>query len=264
MSTVVPIGLPLLISGFMLLSSFQPASAQLNESDTARFQVRTALTGAWQNGNVEVKVIRGKLDWVSNSSKNIVFKSQNNSLYQTFGGYKADNDINSRNYLYFRSLKKYYPFTMVYVQTNFRRKISLRIVGGLGYTWQIIQLSHTLLKLSGSVVLENTKFKSSQFNQPIFNGRDVISLSRGTVYLAGWHRLATQKIRLVFSGYWQPGFDKIPNNRTALDFGVEIPVWKSFGATAQYTYTFEQVVPSKILQEDQILTLGISYQLRKL
>ncbi len=239
------------------------AKAQLNESDTASFQLSAGITGALQRGNVELLIIRGKFDLVSNSNKDLVFKSQNNSLYQEFSGFKADNDINSRNYLYFKSFRKYYPFAMFYLQTNYRRKIKSRVFGGAGYTWQVIQKPKTNLKLSGSVVYENSVFRSDQFKESFYNGSNSIPIWRGTVYLAGWHRLYDQKFRLFFTAYWQPGIEEVPNNRASLDIGFDLPVWKGLSAAAHYTYTYEQVVVSNVLQVDSILTFGLSYQLKK-
>lgn len=239
------------------------AKAQLNESDTASFQIRAGLTGASQQGNVDLMIIRGRLELVSNSKKPWVFKSQNNRLYQEFSGFKADNDINSRNYLYYKPFRKYYPFALVYLQTNYRREIKSRAFGGAGYTWQVVQHPKTNLKLSGSLVYENTLFRNDQFNESFYNGRNSIPLWRGTVYLAGWHRILEQKVRLFYSAYWQPGFEEVPNNRTSVDIGMDCPVWKGLSATLQYTYTYEQVVTSKVLQSDRIFTFGLSYQIRK-
>lgn len=257
------IGPQFFLSCLILLSFFDPVMAQLNESDTAKFQLRAGMTGALQKGNVDLLIIRGKLDLVSNSYKKLVFKSQNNSLYQEFSGIKADNDINSRNYLYFKPFRKYYPFAMGYFHTNYRREIKCRIFGGAGYTWQVIQHPKSNLKLSGSLVYETTSFRNDLFNESYYNGRSDIPLWRGTIYLAGWHKLLDQKIRLYYSGYWQPGLEKVPNNRTSLEIGFDLSVWKGLSATAQYTRTFEEVVTAKVLQEDRILTFGISYQLKK-
>jgi hypothetical protein len=49
-----------------------PAFAQLNESDTARFQFRAGVTGAWQKGNVDLLVLRGRLELVTNSHRVVV------------------------------------------------------------------------------------------------------------------------------------------------------------------------------------------------
>lgn len=248
----------------LLFQSFTfSAWGQLNESDTAKFQIRAGLTGALQKGNVDLLIFRTKLDLVTNSTKSLVYKSQNNGLYQEFSGFKTDNDINSRNYLYFKPFRKAYPFAMIYIQTNFRRKIKNRVFGGAGYTFQVIQHPKTNLKLSGSMVYENTLFRGNQFNESFYDGSNSISLWRGTIYLAGWHKLFDQKLRLYYSAYWQPGLEKVPNNRTAIEVGFDFPVWKGISATVQYGYSFEQIVSSDVLQKDRMLTFGFSYQHRK-
>ena len=251
--------IPLFLLHIFSLSSM----AQLNESDTAKFQFRGGLTGALQRGNVDLLVIRGRLEIVTNSQKPFVFKSQNNSLYQEFSGFKADNDVNSRNYLYYKPFRKFYPFSMLYVQTNYRREIDSRWFGGLGYTWQVVQKPKTILKISGSLVYESTRFRSDQFNETEYNGSTEISLPRATLFLAGWHRLADSKLRLFYSGYWQPGLDGTPNNRFQLDLGIDVPLWKGLNATVQYSFSREQVVTTTVLQKDRILTFGLSYQLKK-
>ncbi len=234
--------------------------AQLNESDTARFQFRAEASGAWQQGNVDLLVLRGRLELVSNSHHPIVFKTQNNSLYQEFSGFKADNDINSRNYLYWKPKQKVYPFAMLYWQTNYRRQIDSRWFSGAGVTWQFVQKSMSTIKVSASMVYEATQFKSNTFNQEFYSGNEQIDLWRATVYIAGWHRLLDDNLRLNYSAYWQPGLDEVSNNRAQVDAGLDYPVWKGLRLLAQYSFTYEQIVAAGILQHDRILTFGISYQ----
>ncbi|WP_111669769.1 DUF481 domain-containing protein [Algoriphagus litoralis] len=257
--TLPKASLLLLLFHFFTLSSF----AQLNESDTSRFQLRAGFTAVNQKGNVDLFVIRGRLEIVSNSQNAFVFKSQANSLYQEFGGSKADNDLNSRNYLYYRPFRKFYPFSMLYVQTNFRREIDFRWFTGLGYTWQLIQKPRTTLKLSGSMVYETTRFQQNQYSEAKYNGSNTISLPRATLYLTGWHKLLDSKLRLFYSGYWQLGLDITPNNRFQMDLGLDLPIWKGLNASVQYSYSREQVVAISVLQEDRILTFGLSYQLKQ-
>ncbi|MBL7858521.1 MAG: DUF481 domain-containing protein [Cyclobacteriaceae bacterium] len=239
-----------------------PAVAQLNESDTARFQFRVGATGAWQRGNVDLVVLRGRLELVTNSRNPFVFKSQNNSLYQAFSGYKADNDINSRNYFYYHPFHTVYPFGMVYAQTNFRRQIDFRWFGGAGATCQLVQKPTTNLKLSVSLVYESTNFRNAEYNEVYYNGSNDIHLWRTTVYLAGWHHIFNHHLKLFYSAYWQPGLDEVTNHRAQVDVGIDFPVWKGLNMVAQYSYTYEQVVASTIRQHDRIFTFGISYQFK--
>lgn len=251
----------LLIIGILLCGAI--LHAQLNESDTAKMQFRAGITGAWQQGNVNLLLLRGRLEAVSNGMKPLVFKTQNNSLYQEFGNNKADNDINSRNYLYYKPLKKVYPFGMVFLQTNFRRQISFRWFAGGGATWQFVQKPRTNMKLSASMVYEQTRFRSDRFNAPVYNGNEIIALWRATTYLSGWHQLFHQRMRLYYMAYWQPGLDRNKNYRTQIDAGIDFPVWKGLNFAVAYSFTHEEVVVEKVKQDDRILTFGLSYQIKK-
>lgn len=240
-----------------------PAFAQLNESDTASFQLRAGATGAWQKGNVDLLVLRGRLELVTNSNRAIVFKSQSNSLYQSFSGYKADNDINSRNYFYHQPFRRVYPFAMIYLQTNYRRQVDFRWFGGAGATWQFVQKPKTNMKISASMVYEETDFGDIQFNEGFYNGDNTISLWRATAYLAGWHRVLDNRLKLFYNAYWQPGLDEVTNSRAQIDVGLDFPVWKGLSFLVQYNFTYEQVVTTSVKQHDRIFTFGISYQFKK-
>ena len=112
------------ISSFIILSlSLGKSFAQLNESDTSKFQLRASVTGNYQQGNVEVLNLKSKIDCSFSLHENWVIKTQNNSLYQAFYPVQADNDIFSRNYIYYKPQHKFYPFAIAYISTNYRRKI---------------------------------------------------------------------------------------------------------------------------------------------
>ncbi len=239
------------------------AMAQLNESDTLKFQMRASASGSWQKGNIDLLVVRGKLDYVANGNKSLVFKSQNNSLLQQFDSFKADNDINSRNYLYYKPQLIIYPFAMFFAQINFRRKIDYRFFGGIGVTYQVVKTENNSVKLSASVVKEKTRFSANQFNQGHYNGDKDIVLWRGTAYVSGNHKMAKSTLRLFYNAYWQPALEAVPNNRVQVDAGVEMPIWKGLSVNVQYIFNYEQVVTEKIKQTDRMMTFGIAYQFKK-
>lgn len=114
------------------------AIAQINESDTSKFQLRSSVTGNFQKGNVEVLTLKSKIDFSYSPLKDFVFKSQNNSLYQEFYSIEADNDIFSRNYFYYKPTAAIYPFAIAYISTNYRRKVDARYFVGAGFTWQLV------------------------------------------------------------------------------------------------------------------------------
>lgn len=236
------------------------AFAQLNESDTLKFQMRGSVSGSWQVGNVDLLVVRGKFDFVTQGNKALVFKSQNNSLYQQFGSFKADNDIHSRNYWYFKPQKKMYSFAMFFAQTNFRRKIDYRFFGGIGITYQVLREVNNIVKLSLSLVKEKTRFSAFKFNQTFYNGNNDIALWRGTAYVSGNHKITNIRLRFFYNAFWQPAFEAIANNRVQVDAGVEMPIWKGLSVGAQYLYNYEQLVAEGIKQTDRMMTFGVGYQ----
>lgn len=249
--------------GFYLLALLAPpALAQLNESDTARFQVRVSLSGNAQRGNVEVLNLRGKLDFTFAPSRVVVFKSQNSSLYQEFYSTKADNDLFSRNYLYIRPDRRVYPFAIGYVSANFRRKIDRRYFVGAGGTVHLLNTRPHVLKLSASAVYEATRFSSADFNNDAYDGSRRIALWRATVWLGGWYSFHN-RLRFYYDAFYQPALANACNYRWQADLGLDVPLWRGLAFTALYTYTHENVVVNPIRQDDSILTAGVSFNLQK-
>ena len=242
----------------------KPAFAQINESDTVHYQVRASINGNYQKGNVDILVIRSRLDFLWTLQKDIVFKSQNNSLYQSFYDKKADNDVFSRNYLYFRPLSKIYPFAIAYISANYRRKIDKRYFVGLGGTLQLINTKNHVLKMSLSAIYEQTAFTESLFNHIEYNGRKNIQVWRATAYISGVHYLFNKRLRLFYDAYGQPALARADKNnyRTQFDIGFDVPMWKGLSLNALYTFTHENLVVQKIKNDDKILAFGLSYQLK--
>lgn len=248
-----------MLTTLLQLLSAGVVTAQIHEGDTLRFQVRSALTGSYQTGNVDLLAIRGKLDAVVKCTPDVVFKSQNNQLYQAFYGKKADNDMFSRNYLYYKPHQKVYPYAMAYLSTNFRRKVQLRYFVGGGATYQLIHNKSTVLKLSANAVYEQSRFSAQTFNDTYYNGSDQITVWRASVFTYGSTRLFHRRMRVYYDAFWQPAFRRSNNYRTQVDLGVELPVWKGLSFNAVFAYTRENVVPTGTVTTDQLLSFGVSY-----
>lgn len=239
------------------------ALAQLNEADTIKFQLRSSIGGNYQRGNVEFLSIRGKLDFSIVPNNTWVVKSQNSTLYQAFYSRKADQDIFSRNYLYYKTEHRFYPFGIGYISANYRRKINWRYFAGTGMTYKVWHTAASDLKVSASVVYERTNFTDQVFNFPEYNISDQISIWRGTFYFGGWTFLLADRIRLYYDGFWQPAVSNSRNYRTQLDVGIDFPIWKGLSFNIFYTSMFENVVVTSVKQDDKILTFGLGYNLRK-
>lgn len=251
-----------LLTTLFLSLSCAAVVAQLNESDSVRFQVRSSITGNYQQGNVNVLTIRGRAEFSINPGEKLVVKSQNSGLYQEFSRVKADNDMFSRNYIYYMPHRRVYPFGMIYLSSNYRRKISSRLFYGVGATWQLLAKKTHVIKISASAVYEQNRFRGTAYSDAVYNGSNRIHLWRGTLYAAGWHYLAGNRIRLYYDAYWQPSFKNSNNYRTQADLGIDVPVWKGIYFTTLFTYTHENVVVSGIRKDDRILTFGAGYNFR--
>lgn len=235
------------------------SKAQLNESDTLKFQLRASLTGNYQKGNIEVLTIKSKIDFTYSPIKDIVFKSQNSSLYQQFYKVKADNDIFSRNYFYYKPQRRIYPFAIAYISSNFRRKIGIRYFAGAGLTWQFINSKKIVLKFSVSSVYESSRFNGTVYNFTRYDGSNKINLWRGTLYTAGWGYILDKRLRLYFDAFYQPAFKDKNNYRTQYDVGIDLPLWKGLSFNTLYNYTYERVAIKKIKQTDRILSIGFAW-----
>jgi hypothetical protein len=239
------------------------AWAQLNESDTLFIQSRFSLTGNWQTGNVEFLAIRSRLDISLAPSPKFAFKTQNSYLYQEFFKRKADEDIFSRNFVYYSKTKRFYPFAMAYLTTNFRRGIDFRYFVGAGLTWQILRHKNHLIKTAISGVYEQSDFALNTFNKTEYNGNNFINTWRTSIWLFGRHYLFKRKMFFHYEAYLQPSLEKSNNLRWQTEVGLDIPVWRGLSFTTNYVYTFESVVTEKAKPNDAILTFGLAYQFKK-
>lgn len=239
-----------------------PSAGQLNESDTASLQCRLALSGNYQQGNVEVLTLKARAELTLRGGRHWVYKTQNASLFQEFSGRRADNDLFSRHYLYYRPERRLYPFGISYISANFRRKVDLRWFAGAGLTWQVLNRPGQVIKCSAGAVYEQSGFNGNQYSHERYNGCNQINLWRGSFFMMGWHYLAGGRVRLYYDAYWQPATGYTSNYRTQYDIGVDLPVWKGLSVTALYTFTRENVVIRQVQTSDRLLSWGLSWQYR--
>lgn len=220
-----------------------------------------SVTGFWQTGNVEMLAIRNKIEAVWKPTNFMVFKTQNAYLYQEFFEQKADEDIFSRNFVYFNPQKRFYPFVLGFVSTNFRRKIDLRYFVGTGFTWQAIRHKNHLLKIALSGEYENSRFTQNTFNETEYNGNFEIATWRATAWIFGKHQVFQKKITFHYEVYFQPSVERANNFRWQADIGLDLPISKHFDFRVNYLYTFEKIVVSRQKQDDSILSFGLKLKL---
>jgi Protein of unknown function, DUF481 len=239
------------------------AFSQINESDVNKLQVSINITGNYQQGNVNILSLRNRLEFSSIPLDSVVFKSQNSSLYQEFSNMKSDFDIFSRNYLYYKPQRNFYPYAIGYISSNYRRKIESRYFSGLGLTYQLIKRPNHSLKISGNAVYEQTQFSENTFNFDTYNGKDFINVWRSSIFLSGTHYLFNRKIKLYYITYYQPSFNEAKNYRIQSDLGFDFPIWNGLAFNTLFTYTHENITITKVKKDDRILTFGLAYNFKK-
>jgi len=250
-------------NAILLLVLLQHATAQLNESDTMKLQLQISLTGNYQKGNVELLTLISRNEFLIRPFPNWTFKTQLSSYYTKFSDKQVDNNIFSRNALFYKPERRVYGYITAFVSTNYRRKITFRYFLGSGPTWQAIQTKAIVLKLSANLTYESTLFSDTVFNHSSYNGKERINVWRSTFYVGGWAFALGNRLRMNYEFFWQPAFNNSKNYRIQSELGLTYPIWKGLGFNIVYIFTHENVVVENIKKDDRMLTLGLSYMLRK-
>lgn len=235
-------------------------NAQINESemDSLKVKANLSLTGFLQAGNVQTLIFRAQSDLTFIPWKKWVFKTKNSYVYQEFGKEKADEDILSLNFLYINPKRKIYPLVLGFFSTNFRREIDARYLFGAGVTFEIMKKEKNWLKCSITSEFERTDFKQSNFNISDYNGDPTVSTLRGTLWINGKYHVFKDRLILSHESFVQPSLEHGNNYRWRADLGVEFPVWKFLNFKINYLYTYESLVISNQVRDDQFLTLGFT------
>ncbi len=237
--------------------------AQLNESDTAQLQLQVRSGGSLQTGNVELLRITNQIEFSTHVFKKLVFKTQNNHLYQQIFGTQADDDLASRNYLYLNPQHKIYPYAIGYISTNFRRKINLRTFTGLGATYQALQKRGHTIKLSTNMLYEKSNYSAQIFNFQEFDGSSELRAFWSTLYISGMHQFKNSTIQLIYELYWQQSLEAKVNFRYHILGGVDFNVVKGLSIQSRIIYAFEHLVIVNVKEQDLLWTWGLSYHFKK-
>lgn len=245
-----------LFVGLLACIAGNPADglAQLNENDTLRYQFSTGLTGAYQRGNVDLSILRARMDLLVNPGKQLVYKGQSSGMRQRFGDFLADRDGLTRHFLYYNPNTWAYPFAMLIAEHSLRRKLNARVFGGIGVTVNLIRSVNHSLKVSMSGVYEASRYSADVLVDE--NRLSQWSQWRLTPYISGFHRV-NQFVSLWYSGFLLMGNAPAPNHRLHLDAGMDLRISKVLNATINYQFTREAAVPFGIQRNDAVLTYGL-------
>jgi hypothetical protein len=238
-------------------------NAQINESDTSKLQLQWISGGSYQKGNVELLRIVNQLDLSFKVTPAFVFKTQNNHLYQEILNRKADNDLMSKNYLYYNPQKKLYPYVISFIASNFRRDIDLRVFSGLGLTYQLLRKSPHTVKLSANLLYEKSSYAKNIFNYAEFDGSNKIEAAWSTVYLSGFHYFNESSLQIIYEIYFQQSLEDQINHRFHILTGMDLKVKQGLSIQSRIIYSQESVVAFTNKQEDFLWTWGLNFKMKR-
>ena len=244
---------------FIAFLSWASGMAQLTESDTLRFGYKASVNGSWITGNVERLIINNNLD-VSHVGKRIGLKTSNTYTYGTIFKRETENDFFSRNFIYLHPDKKFYPYLMVWLQNSKRQQIEFRSQVGVGVTYSLLHTPRQLLKISGTISTEETRYNgTSFFILPENLEINEVNNWRGTLRLLGQHRLSNRKLKLSYETWYQPAFDDAENWRYYINAALDIPLSQHISFRSAILYTHDNIVLSNIKRDDKFVTFGLSF-----
>jgi hypothetical protein len=228
-----------LLSVFLSTISLTFALAQLNESDSIRWQIKFNATGSVLDGNVARTLLLNRFE-VANANKNWGVSTHNDYQYGRTRYILTESDVISYNYFYLNPLSKVYPYVMGLLETNLRRKIEFRYQVGPGVSWNVINSNSSLLKLSTTATYENTRFGGTLFDDEKYSGSNIIETWRLTGRLFGKHILQN-KMRVSYEFWWQQSLNESINYRYHTEGAIEFPVAKHIAFRTAVRYSYENI-----------------------
>jgi hypothetical protein len=232
------------------------AKAQLNESDSVRWQARFNATGSILDGNVARTSLLHRLE-ITHANAGWGLSTRNDYQYGTTRYILTESDVISSNFIYLKPLSKVYPYVMGLVETNLRRKIDFRYQVGPGVTWNVVQAKPSLLKLSTTVTYENTRFGGTIFDDEKYNGNHVIETWRLTGRIFGRHVLKS-KLRINYEFWWQQSLSESFNYRFHTEESLEFAIAKHIALRTAVRYSYENVELLGLKPFDLFWTYGFT------
>ncbi len=241
---------------FLLVTRVTSCPAQLNESDSIRWQVKLNATGSVLDGNVARTLLLHRLE-VAHANKNWGLSTRNDYQYGTTRYMLTESDVISTNFFYFKPLNKVYPYLMGLLETNLRRKIDFRYQVGPGVTWNVLNDKSSLVKLSVTATYENTRFAGSIFDDNKYNGSNTIETWRATGRIFGRHVLKS-KLKFTYEFWWQQSLDEQINYRYHTEEALEFPIVKHVAFRTGVRYSYENIELVGLKPFDLFWTYGLT------
>lgn len=207
--------------------------------------------GLYQSGNTRKFYVQGKGE-ITRADKlleTILFASIG---YGENKGLKDDNDIMASFTadLYYKN--KVSPFILQYLNYSFAKGIDLRSQSGGGVKYVPIENKKNKTSISMALIYdyENLADKPGNFDQ------DKLRLS---FRLKTVQNLLKERLIFTLVAFFQPDISQISSANFWINNNLHIPVHENISFTANYLYTFQDVVSVGRVRADNKLTFGMKF-----
>lgn len=240
----------------LFLTAWANLSAQLNESDSIRWQVKFNATASVLNGNVARTLLLTRIE-VAHANERWGISTRNDYQYGRTFYNLTENDVISYNFIYIKPLARVYPYVMGLVETNLRRRIDFRYQVGPGVSWNVVRKKTSFVKLSLTGTYENSQYSGSVFDDEQYNGNTVLDTWRLTGRIFGKHRLL-DKVRISYEFWWQQSLSDRVNYRYHTEEAIELPVTKHIAFRTALRYSYENIELVGLKPYDLFWTYGLT------
>ena len=243
----------------LLFVNSSAALAQLNENDSIPLQMKFTATGSYLDGIVNrlLLINRAEVAYVQPAWG---VSSRNDYQYGRTFYKQTESDVLSYNFFYLNPLRRFYPYAMLLIETNHRRRVNFRYQPGIGMSYNLIQQANNLLKLSLTGSFEHSSYGGTEFEyyESKAESANVVETVRATGRVFGRHRFFNNKLRLLYEFWFQQSVLDRQNYRYHTDDALEVPLNRHVAVRVGFRYSYEHVELAGNKPYDLFLTYGIS------
>ncbi len=237
------------------------SSAQLQETDTSHWQANLNISGRLNTGNFERFLVAPEVN-IAHLDRQAKFGMAlgQRYTYGTFGDYRSENDLLSRNFIYWKPRSRVYPYFMAWFQKHERQQLLFRYQVGPGVTYALIRKKAQVFKVSLTATFEQNRYKNDSLSYIKDQSAAKYEALRATLRIAGNHLIASGLANFYYEGYFQQAVDNKENWRVFAEGGITIKMIRGFGTRIFATYEYQKVLVKGQKPNDLIFNFGLNYK----
>ncbi|QRQ99653.1 DUF481 domain-containing protein [Dyadobacter sandarakinus] len=213
--------------------------------DTIRY--RFIGDGNFTSGNVNrsLMVLRAELTF---SGPAINIATNPRFTYGKQNGFLAERDSYVDVFVDIFKKSRTYMFGLGALETSNLRRIVLRVMGGAGVGYRLIEGTANNLTLTNAILYESTDFREIA----------TVTTARNSFRVKGKHSILQDKIRINHITFIQPALNDLSNLRWNTIFTFELPLNKWVTLRTSFENSYESVVEATRKRNDSRITFGVS------